>query len=89
LRADGPELLLRILRNIVGNAVKYTERGGILVGTRRRGDRGVIQVWDTGVGVAREHMSQIFEEYFQISNPERDKKKGLDSDLPLSGAWPD
>lgn len=82
LRTD-PELLLRILRNIVGNAVKYTERGGILVGTRQRGDRGVIQVWDTGVGVAQEHMSQIFEEYFQISNPERDKKKGLGLGLAI------
>lgn len=82
LHAD-PELLLRILRNIVGNAVKYTEHGGILVGARRRGDRGVIQVWDTGIGVAPEHMSQIFEEYFQISNPERDKTRGLGLGLAI------
>ena len=78
-----PDLLLRILRNIVGNAVKYTEQGGILVGARRRGDHGVIQVWDTGIGVAPEHMSQIFEEYVQIGNPERDKTKGLGLGLAI------
>ena len=78
-----PDLLLRILRNLVGNAIKYTEHGGILVGARRRGDRGVIQVWDTGIGVAPEHMGQIFEEYFQIGNPERDKTKGLGLGLAI------
>ena len=82
LRTD-PELLLRILRNVVGNAVKYTDRGGILVGARRRGDRGVIQVWDTGIGIAPEHMNLIFEEYFQIDNPERDRTKGLGLGLAI------
>ena len=82
LRTD-PDLLLRILRNIVGNAVKYTEHGGILVGARRRGDRGVIQVWDTGPGIASQHLSHIFEEYFQIGNPQRDKTKGLGLGLAI------
>lgn len=47
-----PVLLERILRNLLHNAVRYTERGGILLGARRRGDRLVFQVWDTGIGIA-------------------------------------
>lgn len=78
-----PDLLLRILRNVAGNAVKYTENGGILVGARRRGDRCVIQVWDTGPGIAPQHINKIFEEYFQIGNPQRDKTKGLGLGLAI------
>jgi len=49
--------------------VKYTARGGVLVGIRRRGDRAAIQVWDTGIGIAPEQMDSIFEEYFQVDQP--------------------
>lgn len=65
------KLLHILLGNLIGNAFKYTERGGVLVGIRRRGSRALIQVWDTGLGIAPENMSSIFDEYF-IGNPERD-----------------
>jgi CheY-like chemotaxis protein len=71
------KLLRSLLGNLVDNAIKYTERGGILVGIRRRGRQILIQVWDTGIGIAPEHIDHIFEEYFQVGNPERDRTKGL------------
>ncbi|GEM_PF-1772056 len=76
-------LLLALLRNLVSNAVKYTARGGILVSIRRRGDRALIQVWDTGIGIAPEQMDSIFEEYVQIGNPERDRAKGVGLGLAI------
>jgi signal transduction histidine kinase len=75
VRAD-PVLLARILDNLLSNAIRYTRSGGILVACRRRGGRGVIEVWDTGIGIAPEHQQAIFEEFFQVANPERDRAKG-------------
>ncbi|MDO8958099.1 MAG: ATP-binding protein [Rhodocyclaceae bacterium] len=82
LCTDG-KLLQSLLRNLIGNAIKYTEQGGVLVAVRRRGNRAVVQVWDTGIGIAPEHMATIFEEYFQVANPERDKAKGLGLGLAI------
>jgi len=78
------KLLHILLGNLIGNAFKYTERGGVLVGIRRRGSRALIQVWDTGLGIAPENMSSIFDEYFQIGNPERDRTKGLGLGLAIA-----
>jgi PAS domain S-box-containing protein len=72
-----PVLLDRILANLVTNAIRYTSRGGILVGARRRGEDGLrIDVIDTGRGIPETMFGQIFEEYFQLDNPERDRDKG-------------
>jgi len=78
-----PGLLLRALRNIVGNAIKYTEQGGVLIGARRRGAHAMFQVWDTGIGIAPEHIGHIFEEYFQIGNHARDRTKGIGLGLSI------
>ncbi len=83
LFTDGA-LLQGLLRNLIGNAIKYTERGGVLVALRRRGDQALIQVWDTGIGIAPEHRAMIFDEYFQAGNPERDKAKGLGLGLAIA-----
>ena len=63
-----PLLLARILQNLVANAVRYTPRGGIAVGARRRGTRVAVEVVDTGIGIAPEHQTRIFEEFYQIRN---------------------
>jgi PAS domain S-box-containing protein len=76
LTTDG-RLFMSLVGNLIGNAIKYTTRGGILVAIRRRGHQALIQVWDTGIGIDAEHLDAIYEEYFQIGNPERDRKKGL------------
>lgn len=76
LHTDG-RLLAGLLRNLVDNAIKYTLEGGILVAFRRRRDQGLIQVWDTGIGIEPHHLEDIFDEYFQVGNPQRDRAKGL------------
>lgn len=83
VRTD-PLLLGRILRNLLSNALRYTERGGVLVACRRRGEGAVIQVWDTGTGIAAEHLSVVFDDFVQLGNPERDRTKGLGLGLPIA-----
>lgn len=82
VRTD-PVLLARMLRNLVENAIRYTERGCVLVGCRRRGDRVRLEVWDTGVGISEAHRKLIFEEFFQVGNSERDRRKGLGLGLSI------
>lgn len=77
------QLLLSMLGNLIGNALKYTERGGILVTVRPRRGQALIQVWDTGLGIAAEYHRRIFDEYFQIGNPERDRAKGVGLGLSI------
>ncbi len=83
VRSD-PVLLDRILLNLLANAVRYTERGAILLGCRRRADHVRIEVWDTGVGIAPEHRDAIFQEFYQVGNPERDRAKGLGLGLAIA-----
>ena len=78
-----PVLVERILRNLVSNAVRYTDRGGVLVGCRRRGEAVTLQVCDTGIGIAEEHQPRVFQEYYQLGNPERDRAKGLGLGLAI------
>jgi signal transduction histidine kinase/CheY-like chemotaxis protein len=78
-----PVLVERILRNLVSNAVRYTERGRILVGCRRREHAIALQVWDTGVGIPTDEQARVFEEYYQVGNPERDQTKGLGLGLAI------
>jgi len=77
-----PVLLERILRNIVTNAVRHTVEGRILVGCRR-GAGLRIQVWDTGPGIAADQQEKIFEEFFQLANPGRDRSLGLGLGLAI------
>ena len=77
-----PVLVERILRNIVSNAVRYTDSGRVVVGCRR-GARLRIEVWDTGRGIAREHHGRVFEEFYQLGNAERDRSKGLGLGLAI------
>lgn len=74
-----PILLSRILLNLVSNALRYTRQGGVLVACRpsRGGSHLRIEVWDSGIGIPSEHQEDIFKEFFQIANPERDRSKGL------------
>ena len=91
LRLRAPSLVVRsdallleqVLRNLVGNAVRYTERGGVLVAVRRRGERVLLQVWDTGSGIAAESQALVFEEFVQLDNPARARTQGIGLGLSL------
>jgi signal transduction histidine kinase len=63
-----PALLERIVGNLVANAVRYTRRGGVVLGARRRGRDVAIVVADTGIGIAPGHLSRIFEEFYQVAD---------------------
>jgi signal transduction histidine kinase len=71
-------LIYRVLLNLVGNALRYTERGGVLVAARQRTSGHVeLQVWDSGIGIAPEHQQVVYDEFFQVGNAARDRTKGL------------
>ena len=80
-----PGLLNRILLNLVSNAIRYTQHGSVLVACRPTNDGSQlrIEVRDSGVGVASEHHEDIFQEFFQIDNPQRDRSKGLGVGLSI------
>jgi signal transduction histidine kinase/CheY-like chemotaxis protein len=78
-----PSLLADILRNLIINAIRYTDRGGVLIGCRRRGDTVWLQVWDSGHGIPPEEQDRVFKEFHQLSNPERDRSKGLGLGLAI------
>ena len=79
-----PALLELMLRNLITNAIRYTERGGVLIGCRQRGDHVSIEVVDTGIGIAAAHQTEIFREFHQLGNPERDRTKGLGLGLAIT-----
>ncbi len=78
-----PMLLERVLRNLIENALRYTALGGILIGCRRSGDTVRVQVVDTGIGIADDQQQAVFDEFFQVGNPERDRAKGLGLGLAI------
>ncbi|MBC9032439.1 response regulator [Sphingomonas sp. JC676] len=81
VRTD-PVLVERVLRNLIANAVRHTERGRVLIGVRRGGGLR-LAVYDTGPGIDPAEQERIFEEYYQINNPERDRAKGLGLGLAI------
>jgi signal transduction histidine kinase len=78
-----PDIVERILLNLVGNALRYTHAGGVLVSCRRRRDVLRVEVWDTGEGIPEHEREKIFEDYVQLGNPERDRAKGLGLGLAI------
>jgi signal transduction histidine kinase/CheY-like chemotaxis protein len=78
-----PVLLERIVANLVANAVRYTDQGRLILGCRRRRGALSIQVWDTGMGIPEGRRQYIFQEFYQLGNPERDRRKGLGLGLAI------
>lgn len=82
IRSD-PVRLLQILGNLVANAIRYTETGGVLVGCRRSGNAIRIEVWDTGIGIPKEENERIFEDFYQLGHRAGDTEKGLGLGLAI------
>ncbi len=81
-----PLLVERILRNWVSNAIRYTDDGSVLVSCRRRGKLVLLQVWDTGRGIAPHEQARIHEEFYQVPNAaasDAGQRKGLGLGLAI------
>lgn len=78
-----PRLLEQMIRNLLSNALKYTRRGKVLLGCRRRKDVLSIEIWDTGIGIPNEELQTIFDEYHQIDNAARERSRGLGLGLSI------
>jgi len=79
-----PTLLERMLRHLIGNAIRFTAKGSVMVGCRRCGNRIRIEVWDTGYGIPEDRQAAIFEEFTQIPGPgSRDRGRGLGLGLAI------
>jgi len=76
-------MLERILNNLVSNAIRYTNTGTVFIGCRKRGVKIRIEVRDSGIGIAKDKLGEIFEEFYQAGNPERDRTKGLGLGLAI------
>lgn len=72
-----------VMRNLISNALRYTHQGGVLIACRRRAGRLALEVWDTGVGIPPQQTEEIFREFHQLGNPERDRRKGLGLGLAI------
>ncbi len=91
LEAGGPVWLYvdriklsRVLSNLLTNAIKYTETGGVTVRAVVSPDQAVlIEIQDTGVGIPADSLDAIFDEYAQLSNPDLDPNKGWGLGLPI------
>ncbi len=79
-----PQLLERILGNLVQNALRYSRPGGgVLVAARHRASGVSIEVWDSGIGIPESELPKIFAEFYQVANPSRDRGKGLGMGLAI------
>ena len=78
-----PVLLKRSLGNLVENALRYTARGGVLVGCRRCGASIALQVWDTGIGIDERQIPHVFREFYQVEDVVRVQEQGLGLGLSI------
>jgi len=76
-------LLRRALQNFIGNALRYTQTGGVLLAARRRGNGFSLEVWDTGPGIPANHLEQIFEEFHRFDQPGERGQRGLGLGLSI------
>ena len=79
-------LLERVEMNLLSNAIKYTDHGGVLLACRQRGTKIRLEVHDSGIGIAPDNQIEIFQEFVQLANIERDPGKGLGIGLSICRA---
>ena len=77
------QIIDTILRNLISNAIRYTNHGRVLIGCRRKANSILISVYDSGIGIDNKNTTIIFEEFHQLDNPGRDRSKGLGLGLSI------
>ncbi|MFW5833925.1 MAG: hybrid sensor histidine kinase/response regulator [Pseudomonadota bacterium] len=82
VRSDG-HLLVRVIRNFLSNAIRYTKEGGVLLGVRRDGDAARIEVYDTGAGMPPDKLDEIFEEFRRLVGAAEDYERGFGLGLAI------
>lgn len=80
---DDPVVIGRIIRNLLDNAIKYTESGEVSINTYIRGETAVLTIEDTGKGIPEDEQGKIFEEFYQLDNPGRDYGRGVGLGLAI------
>lgn len=78
-----PTLLYRVVRNILDNAIKYTNKGEVTISVDSCADKITLRIEDTGIGIPTEKLSSVFDEFEQLNNPERNREKGLGLGLAI------
>lgn len=81
--SSDPQLLERILGNLIQNAIKYTREGGIVVVARTTSTHINVEVWDTGVGIGAADLPRVFDEFYQAGRGERSRAQGLGMGLAI------
>lgn len=76
-------MLERVVRNLMANAIRYTQEGGILLAVRERGDDVSIEVWDTGIGIPEDKLESVFDRYTQLNNPNQEAINGFGLGLSI------
>ena len=79
-----PQLLRRVLQNFLSNSIRYTRRGRVLLGCRRRGSTLCIEVWDSGRGIPEEKQKEIFEEFRRLDDYDDGQERGLGLGLAIA-----
>ncbi|MFK8082367.1 MAG: ATP-binding protein [Granulosicoccus sp.] len=82
VRTD-PVMLLQIVRNLCGNAIKYTQTGCVRITATESQSQVFLSIVDTGIGIDISDSDKVFEEFYQVSNHNRDKEKGLGLGLSI------
>lgn len=83
LVASDEMMLERLLRNLLSNALRYTQRGRVLLAVRPRGSKVRMEVYDTGCGIPEGQLHEVFTEFHQLGNPQRDRGQGLGLGLAI------
>ncbi|MGC8671719.1 MAG: ATP-binding protein [Candidatus Micrarchaeia archaeon] len=78
-----PNRIIQVLVNLIGNAVKFTEHGGIRVNAYRKGKNIRVEVSDTGIGISKEDKAKLFRKFYQLQHKELTKQEGSGTGLGL------